>query len=96
MSADLDPFALARQGEDDAQLFALITEYRRVERDDPDNDTTGRLVEAFKKIDQIRPVTVRGVSAVLDLYCEDWLELGWQPDNAIAALREIVARGGRP
>ena len=45
-----------------------------------------------KKIDQIRPVTVRGVSAVLDLYCEDWFKLGWEPDNAIAALREIVAR----
>jgi hypothetical protein len=48
------------------------------------------------KIEQIRPVTVRGVSAVLDLYCEDWIECGWQPDNAIAALREIVARESQP
>jgi hypothetical protein len=75
---------------DDAELFALIAEYRRVERDDPE-----KIAQVFAKIAQIRPVTVHGVSAVLDLYCEDWFELGWQPDKALAALREIAAREAR-
>ena len=86
IGTDRDPFALARQGDDDAELFALIVEYRRLELSE------ASLGEVFAKIAQIRPVTVRGISAVLDLYCEDWMELGWRPDKALAVLREIVAR----
>jgi hypothetical protein len=87
MSTDnRDPFALARQPDDDAELFELIDEYRRLdERDDP------ALSEVFETIDRHRPLTMRGVSAVLDLYADGWLDCGWHPTEAIEALREIVA-----
>ena len=46
-SETLDPFAFAGQDEVDAELFALIAEYRRVERKDEDN-----ISDVFEKIDQ--------------------------------------------
>lgn len=48
MSTDtLDPFAFAGQDEADAELFALIAEYRRVDRKDEDN-----ISDVFEQIDQ--------------------------------------------
>jgi hypothetical protein len=53
MSDSLDPFAFAGQGEDDAELFELIAEYRRAEMAQNKRD----LGLAFEKIHEIRPVT---------------------------------------
>jgi hypothetical protein len=98
---------LNRRGAD-AELFALIAECRRLEKEEDtskgkSDEEINRLVAELgtirAKIDKTRPVTLRGVLAVLDLGSgippgfsradegpDDW------PANAIEGLREIVVR----
>ena len=102
MSADLDPFALARRGEDDAELLALVAEYRRRENSLnekgalaglDDKEVARRCAESTAvrdKIDEIRPVTLRGVLAVLDLGSDVVDDPHWWPEEAIEGLRKIV------
>jgi hypothetical protein len=89
----------------DADLFALIAEYRRQEREvnTPKGRSDGRSEEEIDqlsdelravrdKIDKVRPVTLRGVLAVLDLG-ECIYDPDWWPDEAIVSLRKIVEHG---
>jgi hypothetical protein len=108
MSADnYDPFALGGVQDDDAALFELIAEYDRREADaskaGDDEDETDRRCsyadETRKQIEAYRPVTLRGVLAVLELI-NDRPELqgdpNWWPEGAIEGLRAIVERGEEP
>ena len=97
---DRDPFALARRG--DAELFALLAEYKRreqsAEESGIDDDERARRCdharEAQDKLDAIRPTTLRGVLALLD-YHSSLEEDRFQPGcAAIEGLREIAAREG--
>src|SRR3954471_4400168 len=75
IETDLDPFALARQAEGDAELFALIEEYKRLaafacERgigDDECDRRAGLPREVLERIGAIRPTTLAGVLATRDL-----------------------------
>jgi hypothetical protein len=101
-----DPFALGGVQEDDSELFELIAEYDRREADaskagDDDDETARRCRyadEIREQIEAYRPVTLRGVLAVLELI-NDRPELqtdpNWWPEEAIEGLRAIVEREGR-
>jgi hypothetical protein len=100
-----DPFALARAegGTDDAELFELITEYQRREEraneseiDDEERDRRCDHARVIRdRIEEIRPATLRGVLAALDLGSEITDPAYW-PDEAIEGLRAVVggARAG--
>src|SRR3954452_3277575 len=104
MSTDnRDPFALARQGGADTELLALIAEYRKREayacEAGIDDDERARRCalsdEVLDQINQIRPTTLAGVLAVLDLGGEIEDPHHW-PDEAVEGLREIAACKGTP
>jgi hypothetical protein len=46
------------------------------------------------KLDKVRPRTLRGVLAVLDLGADLIDDPDWEPVQAIEGLREIVEQGG--
>ena len=98
-----DPFALARQTEGDAELFALIAEYQRQERelntpkgraDEEIHRLSDDLRAARCRVNKVRPVTLRGVLAVLNLGSVSG-DMHWWPAEAIEGLREIVETEAR-
>src|SRR3954471_8229928 len=102
--AGRDPFALARESEGDAELFALIAERRKREAyaeenvGDDDDERARRCALSDEVLDQInstRPTTLAGVLAVLDLGGEIEDPHHW-PDEAVEGLREIAACKGTP
>jgi hypothetical protein len=102
MNADNpDPFALGGV-QDDSELFDLIEEWRRREawanQPTADEDETARRCakadEVMDAILDLRPATLRGVLAVLDLGPDSSLadDPDFWPDEAIEGLRAIVGR----
>jgi hypothetical protein len=94
-----DPFALARSGEPDAELFDLIAEYRRWDAaaNEPDIDDDERRLrcEPLKpvrdQIETMRPTSLRGVLAALD-FSSEIDDPDYWPEGATEGLREIVER----
>jgi hypothetical protein len=87
----------------DADLFALIAEFRRQHHEvntlkDPSDEVVTRLSAELRavryKLNKVRPVTLRGVLAVLDLGSLIDDPHYW-PAEAIEGLREIAAQEGR-
>jgi hypothetical protein len=97
-----DPFALARS-EADAELFALIAEYQRLEeaaneRGIDDDERRRRCADADPvrgQIEAMRPATLRGVLAALDFGSDMGEDPDYWPEGAIEGLRAIVEREAR-
>ena len=91
------PIAQARQPEFDAELFALIDEYRKREvavnergiADDERERRCDLSREILEQINATRPKTFAGILAVLDLGGEIEDPHHW-PEEAIEGLREVV------
>lgn len=95
----------------DTDLLALVAEYRRQEREmnmpkgrsDEEVDRLSAELRAVRdRLDKVRPATLRGALAVLDLGELAVLDLGeliddpdWWPDNGIEGLRKIVETEAR-
>ena len=86
-------------------MFQLVASYRAIEREvnfsrktsNRSESEINQLCDAMRanrdRLDKVRPVTLRGVLAVLDLGSVI-NDPEWWPDEAIAGLREIAAREG--
>ena len=94
--------ALQRHGFD-AELLALVAEYRWLERemntrkgksDEEIERLSAELRTLLDKLDKVRPRTLPGVLAVLDLGSDLIDDPHWWPDEAIEGLREIAKREG--
>ena len=100
----IDPFALGRLGDLDAELLELIAEYWRLEEaitkaggnEDPYDDEVVRLCAQERavrdRINQIRPTTLRGILAALDFGSEMDEDPDYWPEGAIEGLRTIIER----
>lgn len=85
------------RAEQDAELLTLVAEYTRRyeyanERGEISDDERARRCDAFRstraKIEKIRPATLRGVLAVLELETDE--DDDWWPAEAVACIREIL------
>src|SRR3954451_17632098 len=95
-----DPFALARESEGDAELFALIAVRRKreayAEERGIDADERARRCtlsdEVLQQINSTRPTTLAGVLAVLDLR-PSWLKVGYAPSlEPVLGSRSLLRR----
>jgi hypothetical protein len=86
----------------DAELFARVSEFRRLENRanerNIDDDERGRRCDearaARDRLTEVRPNTLAGVLAVLDLGSDLVDDPHWWPEEAIEGLRAILAAGG--
>jgi len=97
--------AVVKTAGQDAEVFQLVASYRAIEREvnfsrktsNRSESEINQLCDAMRanrdRLDKVRPVTLRGVLAVLDLGSVI-NDPEWWPDEAIAGLREIAAREG--
>jgi hypothetical protein len=85
----------------DAELFALIAEYQRrhehANEKGLSDEERARRCDDFRairhKIEQIRPRTLRGILAVLELDADE--DPDWWPEEAISGLRDIAEMEAR-
>ena len=85
----------------DVKLLALITEYQRLRdkanQGEMSEEERARRCDDFRsvrdKIEKLRPATLRGVLAVLDLETDE--DPGWWPKEAIEGLRDIFTMGSQ-
>lgn len=103
-AADLDPFALARQGEDDAELFAAEREYAELQPRwaplaelsfshpavEALNAEESRLAE---RINAIAPTTAAGAAVKLRYLVEQApMSRGFAPDDSdFHSIRQVIA-----
>ena len=102
----IDPFAFARSEADaDAELFALIAEYWRWEEAInkaaavDDEDEVARLCSQAQavrdRINEIHPISRRGILAALD-FGSEMEDPDYWPEGAIEGLRAVVEREAQP
>src|SRR4051812_30143957 len=94
-----DPFALARSDEADAELYAAIAAYRRLNdaanAGGIDEDDIARLCDEARPhrdiVEKYHPVTLRGVVAALD-FAGVITDLDYWPEGALEGLRTLAER----